>query len=130
MRGIVLEAFGVGNMPDNPDAGWLPWLKDQRRKGLMIYLASQCRAGPLHPELYRSGSIAVDMGLVESGMSQMTPEARRCRMDGLDEWSGSPTLPASGDQRQDGLNRAPCRPWPCACVLLLTPGVLVSRRRW
>ena len=27
VKGIVLEAFGVGNMPDLPKYGWLPWLK-------------------------------------------------------------------------------------------------------
>ena len=27
VKGIVLEAFGVGNMPDLPKFGWLPWLK-------------------------------------------------------------------------------------------------------
>ena len=27
IKGIVLEAFGVGNMPDLPKYGWLPWLK-------------------------------------------------------------------------------------------------------
>jgi len=27
IKGIVLEAFGVGNMPDLPKNGWLPWLK-------------------------------------------------------------------------------------------------------
>ena len=27
VKGIVLESFGVGNMPDLPKSGWLPWLK-------------------------------------------------------------------------------------------------------
>ena len=34
MRGIVLETFGVGNMPDLPVHGWIPWLRAQRKKGL------------------------------------------------------------------------------------------------
>ena len=72
VRGIVLEAFGVGNMPDTATAGWLPWLRQQRKKGLQVYLGSQCLNGQLHPELYRSGSVALAMG-VESG-PQMTPE--------------------------------------------------------
>ena len=53
VKGVVLEAFGVGNMPDR-DAGWLPWLRDQRKKGVLVYLSSQCTAGPLHPELCAS----------------------------------------------------------------------------
>ncbi len=27
---------GVGNMPDLPQQGWLPWLKSQRKKGLQV----------------------------------------------------------------------------------------------
>ncbi|PSC69818.1 L-asparaginase 1 [Micractinium conductrix] len=72
VKGIVLESFGVGNMPDHVDSGWLPWLKEQRRKGVMVYLSSQCAVGPLHPQLYKSGSSALKLG-VESG-PQMTPE--------------------------------------------------------
>mmetsp|Transcript_30021 Transcript_30021/g.77023 ORF Transcript_30021/g.77023 Transcript_30021/m.77023 type:complete len:196 (+) Transcript_30021:1393-1980(+) len=78
VRGVVLEAFGVGNMPDTTDAGWLPWLRSQRKKGLHIYLASQCRAGTLNPELYHSGSVALALG-VEAG-PQMTPETACVKM--------------------------------------------------
>ncbi len=38
VRGIVLEAFGVGNLPDEPRLGWMPWLRDQRNKGLEVSL--------------------------------------------------------------------------------------------
>ena len=36
MRGIVLEAFGVGNMPDLPKQGWLPWLKKCVKQGIKV----------------------------------------------------------------------------------------------
>jgi L-asparaginase/Glu-tRNA(Gln) amidotransferase subunit D len=78
VRGVVLETFGVGNMPDLPMHGWLPWLRQQRKKGLMVYLASQCGAGTLHPELYRSGSLAMELG-VQAG-PQMTPECSVVKM--------------------------------------------------
>ena len=74
IRGMVLEAFGTGgwvagmrvqeyrvarlqqavadqnrwpagNMPDLREAGWLPWLRAQRKKGVIVYLSSQCRVG-------------------------------------------------------------------------------------
>ena len=82
VRGIVLEAFGTGNMPNHTTAGWLPWLREQRRKGLIIYLGSQCSLGPLHPELYKAGSVALSLGC--HGGPQMTPggrrrQRRRCR---------------------------------------------------
>ncbi len=43
-----------------------------------VYLASQCHLGPLHPEIYRSGALAKEMG-VEAG-PQMTPEAAVVKM--------------------------------------------------
>jgi len=78
VRGIILESFGVGNMPDTASAGWLPWLRQQRKKGLQVYLGSQCLNGMLNPELYRSGSVAIGMG-VESG-PQMTAECAVVKM--------------------------------------------------
>lgn len=36
VRGLILEAFGVGNMPDTPKHGWLPWLRQQRHKGMQV----------------------------------------------------------------------------------------------
>lgn len=76
VHGIILEAFGVGNMPDKDN--WLTWLKDQRRKGIAVYLRSQSSLGPLQPELYKSGLVALRMG-VEAG-PQMTPEASVVKM--------------------------------------------------
>jgi L-asparaginase/Glu-tRNA(Gln) amidotransferase subunit D len=72
VRGVVLEAFGVGNLPDLNSHGWLPWLRAQRKKGLLVYMSSQCGAGMLHPELYRSGSVALELGVTAG--PQMTPE--------------------------------------------------------
>ena len=72
IRGMVLEAFGVGNMPDLEKDGWLPWLIDQRSKDVLVYLTTQCLAGALRPELYQSGSVALDMGVENS--RYMTPE--------------------------------------------------------
>ncbi|KAL3140699.1 hypothetical protein ABBQ32_005255 [Trebouxia sp. C0010 RCD-2024] len=78
VKGVVLEAFGVGNMPDLPQQGWLPWLRQQRKKGLQVYLSSQCTEGTLNPELYRSGQVALSMG-VEAG-PRMTPECAVVKM--------------------------------------------------
>lgn len=72
VRGAVLESFGVGNMPDTRKTGWIDWLKTQRKKGLEVYLASQCTTGPLHPELYRSGSAALAFGATST--RRMTAE--------------------------------------------------------
>lgn len=78
VRGVILETYGVGNMPDTEKAGWLPWLRKQTKAGLSVYLASQCLQGPLQPELYRAGEAAMSMG-VEAG-PQMTPECAVIKM--------------------------------------------------
>ena len=51
VRGVVLEAFGVGNMRMSEDdvTGWIPGLRSQRDQGMMIYLTSQCESGDMHP---------------------------------------------------------------------------------
>lgn len=36
VRGIVLEAFGVGNMPDTIEDGWLPWLTENQKKSIEL----------------------------------------------------------------------------------------------
>ncbi|KAK9810997.1 hypothetical protein WJX73_004737 [Symbiochloris irregularis] len=96
VKGIVLEAFGVGNMPDTADAGWLPWLREQRSKGLQVYLTTQCVIGTLQPELYRSGSIALKMG-VEAG-PQMTPECAVVKMMQCLKYPDLPmTVPLAGE---------------------------------
>ncbi|GLC35534.1 hypothetical protein PLESTB_000197200 [Pleodorina starrii] len=78
VRGVVLEAFGVGNLPDQASYGWLPWLKDQTARGLQVCLTSQCLAGPLHPALYRAGQLAARMG-VNAG-PHMTPECAAVKL--------------------------------------------------
>jgi hypothetical protein len=39
-----------------------PLLRGQRKQGMCIYLTSQCESGDLHPELYQSGSLALELG--------------------------------------------------------------------
>lgn len=90
VRGIVLEAFGVGNMPWTRQTGWIPWLRSQRKQGMAIYLTSQCESGVLHPELYKTGSLALELG-AESG-PMMTPE---CAVVKLMLCLAHPNLPIS-----------------------------------
>ena len=35
-RGIVLEGYGVGNLPDLDSAGWIKWLENQHSLGLKV----------------------------------------------------------------------------------------------
>ena len=73
LKGIVLEAFGLGNAPDDEAASsWLPWIRDQAAAGLVVWIGSQCVTGDLRPDLYRSGALALAAG-AEAG-PRMTPE--------------------------------------------------------
>lgn len=58
VRGIVVEAFGLGNLPS--DAGgrtkWVSWLTHMKDKGVLVYIGSQCLKGPLNPNLYKNGA--------------------------------------------------------------------------
>ena len=58
VRGIILEAFGVGNFPQS----LVPWLNSQASRGLQIYLSTQCQSGELRPELYAAGLGALAVG--------------------------------------------------------------------
>jgi L-asparaginase len=78
VKGVILEVFGVGNMPSTAESGWLQWLKQQRENGIQIYLRSQSTLGPLKPEAYQSGSLALKLG-VEAG-PQMTVETAAVKM--------------------------------------------------
>ncbi|MEW5300639.1 MAG: hypothetical protein WDW36_003554 [Sanguina aurantia] len=73
VKGVVLEAFGVGNLPDGIEGGWLPWLREQTSAGLKVYLSSQCSQGPLRPGVYQAGELA------EAG-PHMTPECAVVKM--------------------------------------------------
>ena len=58
---MVLESFGVGNMPDLPAQGWLPWLKTNIKQGVKVCAPpklsvcqrasrTQCSGRPRHAE--------------------------------------------------------------------------------
>ena len=98
VRGIVLEAFGVGNMPGSgiETEGWIPWLRSQRERGMVVYLTSQCESGDLHPELYATGSLAMEMG-AEAG-PMMTPECAVVKLMLCLAYPNLPiTLPLAGE---------------------------------
>ena len=67
-----------------------PGLRSQREQGMQIYLTSQCESGELHPELYKTGSLALELG-AESG-PMMTPE---CAVVKLMLCLAHPNLPLS-----------------------------------
>lgn len=77
VRGAVLEAFGVGNLPS--DTGWTSWLAHQRTEGVAFYVGTQCPKGPLGLNLYSTGASDL-LGTSSHSSSRMTAESSVVKM--------------------------------------------------
>lgn len=66
-RGVLIEAYGAGNLPVNrPD---LRALMDHcRRRGIPVVISSICTSGGVELETYELGRIAVGLGAISGGM--------------------------------------------------------------
>ena len=62
VKGLVLEAFGSGNLPGNAD--FLSGLKALRASGCLIGVVTECRAGKIEAGHYAAGKALLDLGLV------------------------------------------------------------------
>jgi L-asparaginase len=95
VRGLVLEAFGTGNVPSDARR-WTSWLREQSEAGLEVLLLTQCRAGPLYPGLYRTGQKLLELGV--RPVLRMSPECAIVKLmlclahPGLD-----PCVPLAGE---------------------------------
>jgi L-asparaginase len=72
LQGLVLEAYGVGNGPDQ-DAEFLATLEEATRRGVVIVDCTQCLEGAVNLAEYATGSALARAGVV-SGYD-MTAEA-------------------------------------------------------
>ncbi len=61
LRGIVLETYGSGNAPTNPE--FIKVLEEATTRGIIIVNVSQCRAGSVNMSSYEAG-----MGLLKAGI--------------------------------------------------------------
>jgi L-asparaginase/Glu-tRNA(Gln) amidotransferase subunit D len=80
VRGVVVSAYGVGNMPDADRDGWLDFIGALTSAGVRVLISSQCAAGDLRPDLYRSGAGALAAGAATTPGSRMTAEAAVVKM--------------------------------------------------
>lgn len=78
VRGMVVEAFGLGNVPVNNGTRWLEWLGHMQAKGVLVYIGSQCMKGPLNTTLYKNGVGFVDVKLQSS--KRMTAETAMVKL--------------------------------------------------
>jgi L-asparaginase len=76
LRGLVLEAYGVGNAPDREDL--LAALQDATSRGLVIVACTQCLRGTVDLGDYATGSALAKAGVV-SGFD-LTAEAALAKM--------------------------------------------------
>jgi L-asparaginase len=72
VRGLVLEAYGTGNLP-NLSGSLMPALEEARAKDVPVLVVSQCPRGLVDIRRYAGGAAAADAGVVSGG--DMTREA-------------------------------------------------------
>jgi L-asparaginase len=77
LQGLVLEAFGVGNGPDQ-DADFIAALTDATARGVVIVDCTQCLEGTVNLHEYAAGSAMARAGVI-SGYD-MTPEAALAKL--------------------------------------------------
>ena len=63
LQGIVLETFGAGNIPGNPDA-ILPIVRKARENGTVLVICSQCLKGSVSLGTYETSAALKDAGAV------------------------------------------------------------------
>lgn len=76
LRGVVLQTFGTGNAPTDPE--FLNTIEDAVNRGTVIIDVTQCRSGEVELGLYDVSAGLLSRGVV-SGMD-MTPEAALTKM--------------------------------------------------
>lgn len=73
-HGIILEAFGAGNIPTT----LVPFLHKARVKGMPVVILSQCKRGITQMQLYAVGQHALEAGAIPGG--DMTVEAATTKL--------------------------------------------------
>ncbi len=93
VRGLVLEAYGTGNLP-HLGGSLIPALEEARACGVPVLVVSQCLRGFVEMERYAGGAEAAAAGAISGG--DMTVEAAIAKlMIGLGRYPGaSPELRA------------------------------------
>ena len=71
IRALILQGFGVGNIPVSNEAGWLGLIRAFRDKGKTIFITSHSLRGSIDLELYESGQKALQAGALSMGKMTM-----------------------------------------------------------
>lgn len=71
LKGLVLETYGAGNLPDYP--WFIDCLKERIDDGLIVANVSQCTAGRVTQERYKNSNALLKIGVLSG--KDMTPAA-------------------------------------------------------
>lgn len=77
VRGLVLEAYGTGTLP-NLAGSLIPALEEARERGVPVVVVSQCLRGFVDLGRYEGGAAAAEAGAISGG--DMTVEAALAKM--------------------------------------------------
>jgi L-asparaginase len=77
VRGLVLEAYGTGTLP-NLVGSLIPALEEARERGVPVVVVSQCLRGFVDLQRYEGGAAAAVAGAISGG--DMTVEAALAKM--------------------------------------------------
>ncbi len=73
IRGLVLEAYGTGNLPNLAKSSLIPAIEEASALDIPVLVVSQCARGHVELRRYEGGSAAADAGAIDGG--DMTVEA-------------------------------------------------------
>ncbi len=77
IRGLVLEAFGAGNLPVS-HPGFLEMLREATRRSIPVLIVSQSPRGAVDLKLYEAGQAATTAGVIPGG--DMTVECAAVKL--------------------------------------------------
>jgi L-asparaginase/Glu-tRNA(Gln) amidotransferase subunit D len=92
VKGLVLEAYGTGNLP-KLSGSLIPALDEARERGVPVVVVSQCPRGFVDMGRYAGGAAAAAAGAISAG--DMTVEAAIAKtMIGLGRYGAGPEFRA------------------------------------
>jgi L-asparaginase len=78
VKGLVLEAYGAGNVPQQEGRSLVPAIEHARRANVPVVIVSQCLRGAVDLKRYAGGAAAEAAGAISGG--DMTPEAALAKL--------------------------------------------------
>ncbi len=73
VKGLVLEAYGTGNLPSLPGSSLIPAIEEASAASVPVVIVSQCARGHVELQRYEGGAAAARAGAIDGG--DMTVEA-------------------------------------------------------